>query len=417
MTTALLANLDKMMTAAHLLPEGVAVTFADGCAGVIPFSALSDVTDPAAITGLSLPNPYELYLAADDGEHPEIPWDFARHYCDASYRQRVEAQVLLAGQTLGGRIRQLRKAAGLTQLALARAAGIGRVTLVRLERGEQTAKFKTLSAIAQAVGRPTINLFLEPESYEEAQGVFDRLGAEPIPPLLQQIELEAWTLNAERHRQEFSALDQGLDAIFGALRKVAIGFDAVGSNPEAVEALDLVEEGMNLASRIFKVLRCAKFLSELGYYEQALALQRIGLEHLIVLYDLPECKETRQALRNQQSIRISKQMLERVQKNNPSFPFKEAWKNNYRILSKIIHASGTGMQQLPPPEGQLGYYLSFASYYDSGRQKQSLGMLRDHLLLLMRVMEGMANLVNVELDIEESHRMLLTSRPWHATVA
>ncbi|MCY4625335.1 MAG: helix-turn-helix transcriptional regulator [Chloroflexi bacterium] len=411
MDTIELKNADQMMTSASLMPDGIQVRFADGCYGTIPFEALKDVKGPESIIGLELPNPFELFLVGIEGRYPEIPWDFARHYCDASYRERIESQAWLGRQTLGSRIRQVRKASGLTQQALARAAGIGRVTLVRLEKGEQRAKFKTLSAIAQAVGMPTIDLFLEPDSYEEAQGVFDRLGAEPITPLLQQIELEAWSLNAERHRQEFSALDKGLDAIFGALRKVAIGFDAVGSNREAEEVLDLVEEGMNLASRIFKVLRCAKFLSELGYYEQALALQRIGLEHLIVLYDLPECKETRQALKNQQSIRISKEMLERFQERNPSFPFKEAWKNNYRILSKIIHASGTGMQQLPPPEGQVGYHLVFASYYDSGRQKQNLRMLRDHLLLLLRVMEGMANLVNVELDIEESHRLLLTSRP------
>ena len=164
MTTALLANLDKMMTAARLLPEGIAVTFADGCVGVVPFTAMPDVTDPAAITGLSLPNAYELHLIADDGEHPEIPWDFARHYCDVSYRQRVETQVALAAQTLGGRIRQLRKDAGLSQDALARAAGIGRVTLVRIEKGEQIAKFKTLTAIAQALGAPTVEMLAGPEA-------------------------------------------------------------------------------------------------------------------------------------------------------------------------------------------------------------------------------------------------------------
>lgn len=164
MTTAVLANLDKMMTAARLLPDGVAVTFADGCAGVVPFTALSDVTDPAAITGLSLPNPYELHLIAHDGDHPEIPWDFARHYCDASYRQRVEAQVLLAARTLGGRIRQLRSDAGLSQASLARAAGIGRVTLVRIEKGEQVARFKTLTAIAQALGAPIAAVLPTPEA-------------------------------------------------------------------------------------------------------------------------------------------------------------------------------------------------------------------------------------------------------------
>ena len=47
-------------------------------------------------------------------------------------------------------IRELRESAGLTQEALAVATDIGRVTLVSIEKGEQTPRFKTLTAIAQA---------------------------------------------------------------------------------------------------------------------------------------------------------------------------------------------------------------------------------------------------------------------------
>jgi transcriptional regulator with XRE-family HTH domain len=66
-------------------------------------------------------------------------------------------------QTLGERIRELRESAGLTQEALARAANIGRVTLVRLEKGEQTPRFKTLDAIAKALGIRVPELLVEPE--------------------------------------------------------------------------------------------------------------------------------------------------------------------------------------------------------------------------------------------------------------
>ena len=66
-------------------------------------------------------------------------------------------------QALGGRIRRFRKSSGLTQEALARAADLGRVTLVRLERGEQTPRFKTLNAIAQALGIHVRELLVEPE--------------------------------------------------------------------------------------------------------------------------------------------------------------------------------------------------------------------------------------------------------------
>ena len=65
-------------------------------------------------------------------------------------------------RTIGGRIRQLRESAGLTQVALAELADIGRVTLVRLERGEQSPKFKTLEAIATALGIGVPELLVEP---------------------------------------------------------------------------------------------------------------------------------------------------------------------------------------------------------------------------------------------------------------
>ena len=66
-------------------------------------------------------------------------------------------------QTLGHRIRRLRNSAGLTQVALAGAAGIGRVTLVRLEKGEHTPRYKTLSAVARVLGVDVSELLVELE--------------------------------------------------------------------------------------------------------------------------------------------------------------------------------------------------------------------------------------------------------------
>ena len=62
-------------------------------------------------------------------------------------------------QVLGTRVRAFREAAGLTQESLARAAGIGRVTLVRLENGKHTPKIGTLTAIAQVLEWPVEDLF------------------------------------------------------------------------------------------------------------------------------------------------------------------------------------------------------------------------------------------------------------------
>jgi len=58
----------------------------------------------------------------------------------------------------------MRKAAGITQGGLASAAGIGRVTLVRLERGEQSPRYETLVAIAGALGRPLVEVLVVVES-------------------------------------------------------------------------------------------------------------------------------------------------------------------------------------------------------------------------------------------------------------
>ena len=128
------------------------MSFADGLRGLIPYAEVPEVKTRQGIYGLELPNPYEMVLQSSGGESVEIPWDFARHYCDASYRPTVEAIAALGRRTVGERVRRLRESAGLTQLALAQAANIGRVTLVRLEHGEQSPRFKTLKAVADALG-------------------------------------------------------------------------------------------------------------------------------------------------------------------------------------------------------------------------------------------------------------------------
>ena len=169
MDVVLVKNADRMMTIANLLEDGVELGFADGPKGLVPFADIPEVKERRGLNsigydvGLELPNPYEMVLTTAQGERIEIPWDFARHYCDESYRPTVEALAMRGRQTLGERIRHLRETAELTQEALAHAASIGRVTLVRIEHGEQSPRFKTLTAIAQALGRPVQALLVEPE--------------------------------------------------------------------------------------------------------------------------------------------------------------------------------------------------------------------------------------------------------------
>ena len=162
MGTVLVKNANRMMTTATLLDDGIELSFADGLKGLIPYAEVPEVRTRDGICGLELPTPYEMVLQAAGGESVEIPWDFARHYCDASYRPTVEAIAALGRRTVGERVRRFRESAGLTQLALARAAHIGRVTLVRLENGEQSPRFKTLKAVAGALGVDAPDLLVEP---------------------------------------------------------------------------------------------------------------------------------------------------------------------------------------------------------------------------------------------------------------
>ena len=163
MDVVLVKNANRMMTTAGLLDDGIELGFADGFKGLIPYAEVPEIQTREGISGLELPNPYEMVLQTADGENVEIPWDFARHYCDATYRPTIEAIAALGRQTIGERIRRYRESAGLTQEALARAAEIGRVTLVRLEHGEQSPRFRTLKAVADALGMEAPDLLVEPE--------------------------------------------------------------------------------------------------------------------------------------------------------------------------------------------------------------------------------------------------------------
>ena len=163
MDVVLVKNANRMMTAASLLDDGIELSFADGLKGLIPYGEVPEVKAREGISALELPNPYEMVLQTAGGESVEIPWDFARHYCDATYRPTIEAVAALGRQTIGQRVRRYRESAGLTQEALARAAEIGRVTLVRLENGEQSPRFKTLKAVADALGMDAPDLLVEPE--------------------------------------------------------------------------------------------------------------------------------------------------------------------------------------------------------------------------------------------------------------
>ena len=154
MGAVLVKNADRMMTSAEPLEDGIEFTFADGRKGLVPFTAIPEVVEGDYLVSVELPNPYEVMLFVKSGEEVELPWDFVRHYCDDSYRPRVEGVALAGRQAIGAKIRKTRETAGLTQEVLAQAAGIGRVTLVRIEKGDQSPRYETLVSLAQALRQP-----------------------------------------------------------------------------------------------------------------------------------------------------------------------------------------------------------------------------------------------------------------------
>ena len=97
----LVKKANRMMTVASLLEDGIELSFADGASGLIPYSDLPEIGERAALSTLELPNPYEMVLKTAQGATVEIPWDFARHYCDASYRPAVEAIAMRGRLTPG----------------------------------------------------------------------------------------------------------------------------------------------------------------------------------------------------------------------------------------------------------------------------------------------------------------------------
>ena len=153
-------NADRLRNAARVLPQGIEITFADGRSGVIPFDDIRGI-DRERLAVVELPSQHVLILRDANNQSVDIPWDFARHYCDPTYRGRLEAAAARGRTRMANRVRDLRKQAGMTQQQLADAAGIGRVTLVRIENGSYSPRFRTLDALARALNHPVSHLLLD----------------------------------------------------------------------------------------------------------------------------------------------------------------------------------------------------------------------------------------------------------------
>ena len=157
-TATYVKGADRMLTRAEITPSGLRVRFADGKEGTVP---LSELRLPARPVGIQLPNPYVVYLKLANRKIVEVPWDFLRHYVDANYERRERYIAARGRRALGERLKRLRMARGLSQAALAKRARIARISIARIEAGQQSPRYETLEKLAKGLGVPMESLLLD----------------------------------------------------------------------------------------------------------------------------------------------------------------------------------------------------------------------------------------------------------------
>lgn len=108
---------------------------------------------------------------------------------------RYAAEVPKSSETLGVRLQRMRLSAGLSQSELARRAGVGRNTIIRIESDDPTSPtLRTLERIARACGRPVTEL--TEKAFSEStlnDAIEDLLRLEAVRPVVHPSEAEiAW---------------------------------------------------------------------------------------------------------------------------------------------------------------------------------------------------------------------------------
>src|SRR5438876_4367187 len=93
---------------------------------------------------------YAAIVEFDTGVTIDFPSDFVLHVCEPSYTWYKDKGRAVSG--VGGRIREIRTARGLTLDALAAKCGIAKPNLSRLENDKVTPRFETLRAVAAGLG-------------------------------------------------------------------------------------------------------------------------------------------------------------------------------------------------------------------------------------------------------------------------
>jgi DNA-binding XRE family transcriptional regulator len=97
-------------------------------------------------------------VTQSSGNKYEVPWDRVLSEVETSYPYFRRHAAIENSRNVGGEIGKLRKARGMTQAELARAAKILRPNLARIEAGKHRPTLETLEKLAGALKIPVVNL-------------------------------------------------------------------------------------------------------------------------------------------------------------------------------------------------------------------------------------------------------------------
>lgn len=139
----------QIITHAAWTRKGIYAFFADGKRVDVPAADVVNgrTSTPTAVQ--VVPFGIDVYFGRAK-EH--LPWDWLRSFCDPEYRARSAASADQSRVVLGQRLRTLRDSVQMTQEQVAAKAGISRVTLSRMENGQNGPTLDTLGKIARAMG-------------------------------------------------------------------------------------------------------------------------------------------------------------------------------------------------------------------------------------------------------------------------
>ena len=147
------ANAHRWMVEAIFESTSVRITFANGDRFRFPLARLGAPGNLQVARASIAPDGMSLEIPVARGKDKvELPWDLVRAECDPDFADQVRASEVATAASVGGKIAEVRRVAGLTQGALARRARIARATVNRIERGRLLPELSTLRRIAKALG-------------------------------------------------------------------------------------------------------------------------------------------------------------------------------------------------------------------------------------------------------------------------